>query len=105
MVVIGGCIFVLVAVLTGFSMAGGHMAALMHPSEFVTIGGASFGALLIMAPKKVLMDLFKGVLALCKGTPYSRPAVLELCGLFYSLTRLVRRSGALALDSHMGKPE
>ena len=43
--VIGGCAVVLVAVLVGFSMAGGPVGALIHLSEVVTIGGASLGAL------------------------------------------------------------
>jgi chemotaxis protein MotA len=104
MVVIGGCIFVLVAVLVGFTMAGGHVGALLHPSEFVTIGGASFGALIIMSPKKVLVDLFKGVLQLIKGSPYGKPLYLEMFDLLYALARMVRRDGMLALDAHVANP-
>ena len=36
MIVIVGCIVVIGAVLGGFSMAGGHVGSLIHPSEFVT---------------------------------------------------------------------
>ena len=39
-VIIGGVI-VLGCVLAGFMMAGGQIGALIHPSEFVTIGGAA----------------------------------------------------------------
>ena len=88
MVVIGGLVFVMVAVLTGFSMAGGHIGALIHPSEFVTIGGASMAALFIMAPKKVLGDLVKGVIQLVKGSPYNKATYIELFGLLFTLTRL-----------------
>ena len=104
MAVIFGSIFVLVAVLLGFSMAGGEMHSLMHLSEFVTIGGASFGALVIMSPKKVLIDLFKGMLQLIKGSPYNRAAYTQLFELLYSLTKTVRRDGMLALDSHVNAP-
>jgi len=41
MIVIVGAIVVIGAVLGGFSMAGGHIGALIHPSELVTIGGAA----------------------------------------------------------------
>jgi chemotaxis protein MotA len=104
MAVIGGCIFVLVAVLVGFTMAGGHVGALLHLSEFVTIGGASLGALLIMSPKKVLTDLIRGVLQLIKGSPYSKQTYAELFELLYGLARMVLRDGILSLDAHVSSP-
>ena len=104
MVVIGGGIFVTVCVLVGFMMAGGHVHALIHPSEFVTIGGASFGALLIMAPKKVLTDLFKAVLGLLKPSPYNKATAGEMLKLLVSLAKMVRRDGFLALESVISNP-
>src|SRR5947209_3824060 len=104
MVVIGGCLLVLVAVLVGFTMSGGHLRALIHLSEFVTIGGASFGALIIMSPKKVLTDLVRGIVQVVKGSPYNKAVYAELFELLYTLTRLVRREGALALDAHVNNP-
>jgi chemotaxis protein MotA len=104
MVVIGGCLFVLLAVLAGFTMAGGHVGALIHVSEFVTIGGASFGALIIMSPKKVLMDLFRSVLQVIKGSPYNKQTYKELFELLYAFARLARRDGLLALESHVSDP-
>src|SRR5262245_30754358 len=60
MIIILGCIVVTGAVLGGFSMAGGHVESLIHPSELLTIGGATLGAMIVMSPKKVLIDLIKG---------------------------------------------
>lgn len=37
-VIVGGLV-VLIAVVVGFTMAGGHVGSLMHLSELVTIGG------------------------------------------------------------------
>ena len=65
-VIIGGVI-VLGCVMAGFMMAGGHIGALIHPSEFVTIGGAAGGALILMTPTKVLKDLVSGILKSLKG--------------------------------------
>jgi chemotaxis protein MotA len=104
MQVIGGCIFVLVTVLTGFMMAGGHIHALIHPSEFVTIGGAAIGAAIVMAPKKVVMDAVKATIALAKGSPFNKAMHLELYKLSYQLAKLVRKEGLLALDSHVSNP-
>jgi chemotaxis protein MotA len=105
MAVIAGLILVVVAVLVGFSMAGGHVAALIHPSEFITIGGASLGALIITSPKKVLVDLMRGLVQSVKGSPYGKAAYAELFKLMYSLARVARKDGLLALDSHVGDPK
>ena len=105
MVVIGGALFVLISVLVGFSMAGGKVSALVHPSEFVTIGGASVGALLMMSPKKVLTDLVKGVMQCLKGSQYGKATCVELFKLLYALTRLTRAEGVLALDQHVSDPK
>ncbi len=102
MVTIGGCLLVIAAILIGFTMAGGHVAALMHPSEIVTIGGASLGALIIMSPKSVMVDLIRSVFQVIKGTPYNRRTYLELFQLLYAVTKLTRRDGLLALESQLG---
>jgi chemotaxis protein MotA len=104
MVVIVGCLIVLGAVLVGFSMAGGHVGALVHPSEFVTIGGASLGALVIMSPVKTLKDLARGLLQTLKGSPYNKKSYAELFKLLYSIGRTVRREGLLALEAVVGNP-
>lgn len=104
MILIVGFIVVLGSVLGGFSMAGGHVGALIHPSEFVTIGGAALGSLIVMSPKKVLMDLIHGVLASVKGAPFGRTTYEELFKLWYELLRLARSDGLLALEKHVSSP-
>jgi chemotaxis protein MotA len=103
-IVIVGCIVVVGAVLGGFGMAGGHVGSLIHPSEIVTIGGASLGALIVMSPKKVLVDLFKGVLQLVKGSPFNRLMYADLFRLMYDLLRTARREGLLGLEVHVSHP-
>ena len=94
MVVIVGCIIVVGAVLLGFSMAGGHVHALIHPSEFVTIGGASLGALVVMSPVKTLKDLARGLVQTVKGSPFNKKAYADLFRRLYSIGRTVRREGS-----------
>ena len=105
MIVIVGCIVVMGCVLAGFSMAGGHVGALIHPSEFVTIGGAAIGALIVSSPKKVLVDLMKGMIGSVKGSPYKKQAYEDLFKCTYDLLRLARRDGMLALEPHISNPE
>ena len=104
MIVIVGCIVVIAAVLGGFGMAGGHVASLIHPSEIVTIGGASLGALIVMSPKKVLVDLMKGIMQTIKGSPFNKTMYGELFRLMYDLLRTARREGLLGLEVHVSHP-
>jgi chemotaxis protein MotA len=105
MIVIIGAIVVLGAVLGGFTMAGGHVGALLHPSEFVTIGGATIGALLIMSPKKVLVDLVRGMMQVVKGSPYGKAMCTDLLKFLYSTAMVVRKEGSIALETHISNPK
>jgi chemotaxis protein MotA len=101
MLVIAGCVMVIGCVLAGFVWSGGKIPALIHPSEILVIGGAALGALMVMAPKKVLIDLIKGMLQCFKGTPFNKGAYEELFKLLYDLFRLARREGLIALEQHV----
>jgi chemotaxis protein MotA len=105
MIVIVGIIVVVGCVLGGFSMAGGHIGALIHPSELVTIGGAALGGMIISSPKKVLIDLIKGLIASIKGSPYNKAMHEQAFKCLYDLLRLARRDGMLALEPHVSKSE
>lgn len=104
MIVVVGCIVVIGAVLAGFTWAGGHVGALIHPSEIVTIGGASLGALIVMSPKKVLVDLVKGLIQCVKGSPFNKAMYADLFRLMYDLLRTARREGLLGLEVHVAHP-
>ncbi len=101
MLVIAGFVMVIGCVLVGFAWSGGKIPALIHPSEILVIGGAALGALLVMSPKKVLIDVIKGVVQCFKGTPFNREAYEELFKLLYDLFRLARREGLIALEQHV----
>lgn len=104
MAVLGGLAVVLAAVLLGFTMAGGHVGSLLHLSEFITIGGAAFGALIVMSPKRVFRDVIRGVIQVVKGSPYDKRTCAELIELLYALARLARREGILAFEAHIADP-
>jgi chemotaxis protein MotA len=93
------------SVVGGFMMAGGNTLALMHVSELVIIGGAATGALVLMSPKRVLIDLFKQMFGALKGSPYTRRAYDELFKALYELFMLGRRGGMVALEEHIMNPE
>ncbi|MDX1962213.1 MAG: flagellar motor stator protein MotA [Pirellulales bacterium] len=104
MIVIVGFIVVIGSVLGGFTMAGGEIGALIHPSEIVTIGGAAFGGMLVSSSPKVVIDLFKMILASMGGNPFSKAAYRDLMMCMYDLLKTARREGLLALESHISHP-
>jgi chemotaxis protein MotA len=104
MIVIVGCLVVMGCVLGGFMLSGGHVGALIHPAEILTIGGATIGAMIVMSPGKVLKDLMKGLLQALKGSPFSKKAYADMFQLMYELFRLARREGLLALEPHLTDP-
>jgi chemotaxis protein MotA len=89
----------------GFIMAGGNTMALLHLSELIIIGGAALGALVLMSPKKVLIDLIKQTIGVIKGSPYSRKAYEDLFKALYELFMLGRRGGMVALEEHIMTPQ
>jgi chemotaxis protein MotA len=93
------------AIYLGFTWAGGRVAALVHPSEIVTIGGAALGSLIVMSPKKVLMDIVRGLVQCVKGTPYNQRTYEELFKALYDFFRLARREGLIVLEAHLASPE
>ena len=100
-----GAVVVLGAVLAGFSMAGGEVHSLVHPSEFVTIGGASLGAMIITSPKKTLMDLIKSMIGALKGNPFGKATAVDTLKLMYGLARAVKQDGVLGLEQHVSAPD
>jgi len=100
-----GIIIVVVSILGGFKLGGGQLFWLFHPNELVIIGGGGLGALIVMSPRKVLVDMGRGLLNSLKGTPYSRAAYEELLKVLYELFLLGRRNGMIALEEHVFDPK
>src|SRR5581483_2819664 len=105
MIVIVGTLIVLGSVIGGFTMAGGNTMALLHLSELIIIAGAALGALVLMSPKKVLMDLSRQILGTLKGSPYNKSMYDDLFKALYELFMLGRRGGMVALEEHVMTPD
>lgn len=95
----------LFAVALGFGIAGGNFAILWQPSEFITIGGAMFGALTISAPGKIRSRVFAQIKYAFKVKLPSKEEFLELLKLQFEVYTFVRRNGAVALETHLSEIE
>lgn len=104
MIVLFGIFIVTASVLGGFKVAGGQVGVLIQVSEFIVIVGAALGALIIMSPKKILMDMVRQILGTLKGAQYGRIAYEELFKALYELFMLGRRNGMIALEEHVMNP-
>jgi chemotaxis protein MotA len=103
--VIIGLGVVLVSVLGGFLLEGGNFLVLMQWAEFMIIGGAAAGALLVATPKSTLVKMVKYVLGSVKSQDVSKASFLELLQLLYEIFQTARVKGLLTLEGHVEKPE
>lgn len=102
--VIVGFIIVIVCVLGGFSIHG-NPVLLIQPTEFLIIGGAALGALLISNPVSLIKQIIAGALGTLKGPKVNKKAYLELMQLLYELFQFAKREGLIALEPHVENPE
>ncbi|HEV2692295.1 MAG TPA: flagellar motor stator protein MotA [Verrucomicrobiae bacterium] len=107
MIIIIGAIVVTVCVFGGFILEGGKMEVIIHATvnEVLIIAGGALGSMIIMSPKKVLMDILKGLGGCLKGSPYNRASYDDLLKVLYELFLLGRRNGMIALEEHVMEPE
>ncbi len=105
MFVIIGVVVVIVSVFGGFVLEGGPLAVIIQPVEFMIIGGAAIGALLISAPPKLLKDIIGKIIGTVKGSTISKQSYLDLLKLMFDVFQLSRKDGLIALESHIENPE
>ena len=85
-------------------MAGGPIPVLIQPNEFIVLGGAAIGSLIVSAPGKVRSRLIHAFKASFKSESPTKQDYVELLALLYQIFQLVRREGVLALESHVAEP-
>jgi chemotaxis protein MotA len=105
MFVIIGAIVVLFSIVGGLIIAGGNPLTLIVPAEYIIIGGAALGSLLIANPLPILKKIISGVLGTLKGAKVNKAAYIELLQLLYELFQFAKREGLIAIESHIENPE
>jgi len=93
------------SILMGFTMAGGKVAALMQFAEFITIGGAALGSVIVGFSPKAVMGIIKSVIGLIKGNPYKKSTFLDLLVAMHDLFQQGRREGIISLEHHVEDPQ
>lgn len=104
MIAFAGIGIVIAAILGGYIMEGGKLLVLFQPAEFLIIGGAAAGALIIGSGPKTLKTMIAQLAGLPKSGP-SKKDYLDLLSMLYELLTVARRDGIMALEGHIERPE
>lgn len=101
-----GFIVVVVCVFAGYLLAGGKMEPILHalPYEGLTIGGAAVGAFLIANSSHTIKATLKNLNCLVKPTAHGKEDYIELLSLMFSIFKLARTKGWLAMEQHIENP-
>ncbi len=104
MFIIIGLLVVLGCVLGGFLMVDGPLAVLLQPSEFVVIGGAAIGAVIMGSPLKMLLLITKRLPAALKGSPYNKVSFGEVLRMQYEVFVNAKKGGLLSIEEDINDP-
>lgn len=104
MFLIIGSVIVMGSVIGGYVIHGGNVLVLNQPTEFLIIGGAAIGSMLIGTPIPVIMGLIKQILGQF-GSGLSKNDYKDLLAMLYQIFKLGQQSGVMALEAHFEKPD
>jgi chemotaxis protein MotA len=99
-----GTIIVFLCVFGGYAAIGGKLGVLWQPWEYVIILGAAIGAFVIGNPAPVLKAVPSMFGTILKGPKYTQQCYVELLGMQYSLYKLAKQKGMLAIEPHIENP-
>lgn len=105
MFVIIGTIVVFASLIVGYLMHGGKIALLIQVNEFIIIGGAAIGSVLVGNPLHIIKRLIPSVIASLKGPKVNKKTYIELMRLLYEIFQLAKKDGMMALEQHIDNPE
>jgi chemotaxis protein MotA len=99
-----GYVIVFGGVIGGFVIEGGPVSILNQPVEFLIIGGAGIGALVVGTPIKVLAALANNLKKAIGGNGFTKSDYMELFAMMYEVFSIMRKSGDMALEKDVDDP-
>lgn len=107
MLAIIGAVIVIGGVFGGYIVGGGKMAIIIQalPVESMIIGGAAVGGLLIANSMYNVKRSFAGYAKAIRGPKWTRDDYRDLLCLLFSLARLQKQKGNIAIEAHVEAPE
>lgn len=86
-------------------MHGGNIVVLMQVSEFIILGGAALGSIIVGNRPVVVKRIFAESLAMLRPNPFNRSAYVELLQVLYEVFYTARRDGLVGIEPHIEDPE
>lgn len=102
-----GIIIVVACVFGGYLLAGGHMYVIMKalPFEMMTIAGAAVGAFIIANSGTVIKQSMSGIKKVITGPKWTKEDYKNLLLLLYTLVKLMKTKGMVAVEQHIENPD
>lgn len=102
-----GLVLIFVLVFGGYIHSGGKIEIILHalPHELPMIFGASIGAYMIANKGTVVKKTPKAVMLGFKGPSWKKQDYTDLLSLLFTLCKLMRSKGMIAVESHIEKPD
>lgn len=104
-----GFIVVFVCVFGGFLWAAHFnttaIGFFLHPYEYIIIGGAALGSMIISNPMSLNMRILKAIMGTFKSSKIDKDSYLELLSMMYEMFQFAKREGLIALEQHIENPE
>jgi chemotaxis protein MotA len=104
MLVILGAIIVFGSVLGGFLLHGGHVMVLYQPTEFLIIGGAGFGSMLISSSPHLLKTMMNNVKDAIFGHSMSKEEYKQVICFVYECFKMLT-ANPISMDKHIEDPK
>jgi chemotaxis protein MotA len=99
-----GVIVVFVGVFGGYMLHGGDILIIWQPTEFIVMGGAAIGSVLIATPMPIVKEMIKQIGGAFKDSGHSKADYMELLLLLFELCRKYK-TDLLSLEPHVEDPE
>ena len=100
-----GLAVVIGSVLLGYVAHHGQLIVLWQWTEFLIIGGAGLGALLVGNSPAVVKAIGRDVVSLLKPNPFSEKSYAQLLQVLYDIFQKARKDGLVGLEAHIEEPE
>jgi len=100
-----GFVVVFGSIVVGYTMHGGKIGVLIQISEFIIIGGAGIGAVLIGNKPSVMKGIVTQTFSLLKPSPYTKDTFKELLQVLYAIFYAARKDGLVGIEPHVEEPE
>jgi len=81
------------------------MRVLVQPAEWIIIGGAAIGTLLVANPLHILKKIAGGIAAVFGGSKFGKQTYIDTLKMMYDLLNKARKDGLMALESDVEEPQ